>query len=230
MTSLSEVFEYARRLDGPLAERLAHYADGLGREVPELASAYEAFIARLMVAEAGVDAPKIGDALPPFLLPEESGQLYSSHELLEAGPLIISFNRGHWCSFCRLEVMSLGSLDDRLRGIGASLVSITPERASYASLLKQRTGFTWPVLVDVDLAYCLSLGLAVPVGEELAKLLREADVDLAVYHGSEAWFLPIPAAFVVGRDGRILARHVDPDFRHRMEPEAILAALATDGQ
>ena len=52
------------------------------------------------------------------------------------------------------------------------------------------------------------------------------DVDLPVYHGSNAWSLPIPATFVVGRDGRILARHVDPDFRHRMEPEAIVDTLA----
>lgn len=228
MTSLAEMFEDACRLDGPLARRLDHYTLGLGREAPELASAYEAFVARLMAAEAGVGAPKIGDALPPFLLPEQSGQLVASHELLEAGPMVVSFNRGHWCSFCRLEVLSLELLSEQLQLMGAGLVSITPERATYAEILKQQTGFGWPILADVDLAYSLSLGLAVPVGEELGKVLREVDVDLAVYHGSEAWILPIPATFVVGRTGRILARHVDPDFRHRMEPEAIIAALSTE--
>jgi peroxiredoxin len=69
------------------------------------------------------------------------------------------------------------------------------------------------------------LGLAVPVGEELGRMLRSVDVDLAAYHGSKAWFLPIPATFVVGRDGIIAARHVDADFRRRMEPDAILSAL-----
>jgi len=37
--------------------------------------------------------------------------------------------------------------------------------------------------------------------------------------------VPIPATFVVGRDGVIVARHVDPDFRNRMDIEAIVAAL-----
>lgn len=230
MTSLTDIFEEARRLAGPLATRLDHYARGLAREAPELAGAYEAFIARLKAAEAGVGTPKIGDRLPPFLLPEHSGQLVASNELLEAGPLVISFNRGHWCSFCRLEILSLENLGYRLRNMGAGLVSITPERATYAETLSQRTGFSWPVLADVDLAYGLSLGLAVPVGDELGEVLRAVDVDLAAYHGSNAWFLPIPATFVVGRDGRILARHVDPDFRHRMEPEAILAALSAEGR
>lgn len=227
MTSLTKIFEEARRLDGPLAGRLSYYARGLGQAAPELAGAYQAFIARLKAAEAGVGAPDTGDVLPPFLLPAQTGKLVASRELLETGPLVISFNRGHWCSFCRLEVLSLGALGERLTEFGASLVSITPERASYAGILKQRTGFGWPVLADVDLAYSLSLGLAVPVGESLGEALREVDVDLAAYHGSNAWFLPIPATFVVGRDGLILARHVDPDFRHRMEPEDILAALAS---
>ena len=226
MTSLGEIFEEARRLGGPLAERLAHYASGLGREAPGLAGAYEAFVARLEFAEAGTGAPKTGDVLPPFLLPDQSGSLVASLDLLQSGPLVISFNRGHWCSFCRLEVLSLAELGERLAEIKSGLVSITPERVEYSATLRERTGFSWPVLADVDLAYAMSLGLAVPVGDALGVVLREADVDLSVYHGSNAWFLPIPATFVVARDGRVLERHVDPDFRHRMEPDAIMDALA----
>lgn len=226
MTSLGEIFEEARRLGGPLAERLSHYARGLGREAPALAGAYEAFIARLEAAEAGIGAPRAGDVLPPFLLPDQSGALVGLADLLRPGPLVISFNRGHWCSFCRLEILTLAELRERLAELEASLVSITPERAEYSAALRSQTGFTWPVLADIDLAYAMSLGLAVPVGDALGAVLREAEVDLSVYHGSQAWFLPIPATFVIAGDGRILARHVDPDFRHRMEPEAIVAALA----
>lgn len=226
MTSLGKIFLEASRLEGPLSQRLAHYASGLGREAPGLAGAYEAFIARLKAAEVGTGAPKDGDLLPQFLLPDQSGSLIAGLDLLQSGPLVISFNRGHWCSFCRLEVLTLAELGVRLAKMNAGLVSITPERAQYSATLRERTGFSWPVLADVDLAYAMSLGLAVPVGDALGAVLREADVDLGVYHGSKAWFLPIPATFVVARDGRILARHVDPDFRHRMEPEAILAALA----
>jgi len=37
--------------------------------------------------------------------------------------------------------------------------------------------------------------------------------------------LPIPATFVVGRNGRIIDRFVDPDFRNRMDIADILSAL-----
>jgi peroxiredoxin len=49
--------------------------------------------------------------------------------------------------------------------------------------------------------------------------------DLERYQGVASWFLPIPATFVVGRDGRVLARFLDPDFRNRMPIEDIMRAL-----
>ena len=45
------------------------------------------------------------------------------------------------------------------------------------------------------------------------------------FHGNNGWVLPIPAAFVIGRDGMVKARFIDPDFRRRMAIEDLLAAL-----
>jgi peroxiredoxin len=52
-------------------------------------------------------------------------------------------------------------------------------------------------------------------------------VRLDMYQGNDAWFVPIPATFVVGADGIIAARFVDPDFRRRMEIDDILSALSS---
>jgi peroxiredoxin len=42
---------------------------------------------------------------------------------------------------------------------------------------------------------------------------------------NDGWFLPIPATFVIGRDGRVLARFLDPDFRRRMPLNDSMNAL-----
>ena len=55
--------------------------------------------------------------------------------------------------------------------------------------------------------------------------LQEIGRDLPRYQGNESWMLPIPATFVVGRDGLVKARFVDPDFRKRMEIDDLIAAL-----
>ena len=50
-------------------------------------------------------------------------------------------------------------------------------------------------------------------------------MSLPQYQGNDSWMLPIPATFVVGQDGRIKARFVDPDYRKRMAIEDLIAAL-----
>jgi peroxiredoxin len=71
------------------------------------------------------------------------------------------------------------------------------------------------------------LNLAVWVGPDLTDLLSSFGRLLPVYQGNDTWILPIPATFVVGSNGRISARFVDPDFRRRMSVEELIAALQT---
>jgi peroxiredoxin len=83
----------------------------------------------------------------------------------------------------------------------------------------------YPVLTDIDNGYALSLNLAIWVGAELEQLMTAAGRDLPRYQGNDAWFLPIPATFVVAADGTIASRFVDPDYRRRMTVEGLLTAL-----
>jgi len=83
------------------------------------------------------------------------------------------------------------------------------------------------VLTDLDNGYALSLNLAIWLGTEIQGLLTQ---DLSDFHGNDGWVLPIPATFVVGQDGLVKARFVDPDFRKRMEIDDLLAALRSAGE
>ena len=74
----------------------------------------------------------------------------------------------------------------------------------------------------------MSLNLAIWLGTEIQRLLSYQ--DMASFHGNDGWVLPIPATFVVGRDGLVKARFVDPDFRKRMEIDDLVAALASASQ
>jgi peroxiredoxin len=63
----------------------------------------------------------------------------------------------------------------------------------------------------------------------MQSLMPKAGVDLPLYQGNESWMLPIPATFVVGTDGVIKTRHVDPDYRKRIEIDDLLDALKSAG-
>ena len=63
------------------------------------------------------------------------------------------------------------------------------------------------------------------LGDEARTAMFRGGIDLARYQGNDTWMLPIPATFVVGADGLVRARFVDPDYRRRMEVEDLLEAL-----
>ncbi len=139
--------------------------------------------------------------------------------------MVISINRGHWCPYCKLDLRSLAEINGEIEGLGAQTIAIMPDTAEFTEGYATRNSLPFPVLSDIDLGYSLSLGLIFWVGDEIRELYRQAGVELEKYHGNEAYFLPMAAKFIVGADGLVKARQVNIEFRERMEPEAIIAAL-----
>jgi peroxiredoxin len=163
--------------------------------------------------------------MPPFHLPNDGGKLVSLASLLQTGPAVISFNRGHWCAYCKLDLRALAASHRRIQELGARVVSIMLDKATVTAEYAEASDLPFPVLSDVDLGYSLSLGLVFWVGREVQRLYKDVGVDLEKYHGNDSYFLPMAAKFIVGQDGLVKARQVNVEFRQRMAPEAVIAAL-----
>ena len=104
-------------------------------------------------------------------------------------------------------------------------MAIIPDRPQYAAAILGEAEADFPVLTDMDNGYAMSLNLVFWVGAEMRDFMSRAGLDLTEYQGNESWMVPVPATFVVGQDGRVKARFVDPDYRKRMTIESMLAAL-----
>lgn len=214
----------AIELDAPLNERLAVIARAVRRLNADFADAVDRLVARLREQGAGASAPVPGDVMPAFLLPDDEGRLVSLAEILAHGPAVITFQRGHWCPYCRLNAIGIVEAQQEITSLGGQVVVIMPERRKFAKAMKASVGALFPFLTDMDNGYALSLNLAIWVGAEMERLMG-LGLDLPNYQGNNSWFLPIPATFVVGIDGFITDRFVDPDYRRRMDIDDLIAAL-----
>jgi peroxiredoxin len=223
--SLQEAFERCKASEGSLNERLALFAAAVRSLSPDFAAGVDRLVARLQQSHAGAAAPEPGDPMPPFVLPDSGDRLVSLDELLSNGPVAVVFNRGHWCPYCRLNTDALTRAQQQVADRGAQIVSIMPDRQQFTTELRVQTGAGFPILTDTDNGYALSLNLAIWVGAEMQRLMTDAGWDIAPYQGNDTWMLPIPATFVVGADGRIVERFIDPDYRKRMEIDDMLNAL-----
>jgi peroxiredoxin len=227
--AIGEAIERARNMDASINERLKLVADEVRALSPGFAGAVDRLIERLTKSGIGANAPGPGETMPPFMLPDDRGNLVGLAELLSKGPVAIAFNRGHWCPYCRVNTAALGEVHARVAAMGAQVVAILPDRQKFTVRLKEDSKAPFSILTDMDNGYAMSLNLVMWVGAEMEGLLPAAGVHLPTYQGNESWMLPIPATFVVGTDGVIKARHVDPDYRRRMEIDDLLAALKRAG-
>ena len=224
VTDLKQAFDQARDLDGSMNERLDVFASAVRRQHPATAAIVDRLVSRLREHSAGDAAPKPGDDMPPFILPDENGHLVSLKDLLAQGPAVVTFHRGHWCPYCRISINTLAKAQQHIEALGARMVAIVPDRQPFAAEMKIDSGVRFPILSDMDNGYALSLNLAIWVGAEMQKMM-EGRQDLPEFQGNSSWMLPIPATFVVGRDGCIRARFMDPDYRRPMAIADMLTAL-----
>jgi peroxiredoxin len=223
--ALEEAYVQARDMDASLAERLQAFADAVRKLGPHFQDAVDRLVARLKEHEVGESAPRVGEPMPSFLLPDESGHLVSLEELLQEGPLAITFHRGHWCPYCRINTRALAQAQDEIAAEGGQIAAIMPDQQHFTSELKSESEAPFPILTDIDNGYAMSLNLAFWVGAEMQQLMTGAGWDVSRSQGSNTWLLPIPATFVVGTDGEVKARFVDPDYRRRVAVEDLIAAL-----
>ncbi|MEP6563926.1 MAG: peroxiredoxin-like family protein [Mesorhizobium sp.] len=214
----------AVELDASLNERLDVIASAVRRLNPDFADAVDRLVTRLQEQGAGTMSPGPGDAMPAFLLPDEAGRLVGLADLLKRGPAVVTFQRGHWCPYCRLNAIGIVEVQREIAAIGGQVVAIVPERRKFTAAMKNAVGAQFPFLTDMDNGYALSLNLAIWIGAEMQRLMG-VFYDLPSYQGNSSWFLPIPATFVVGTDGIITDRFVDPDYRLRMDIDDLIAAL-----
>jgi peroxiredoxin len=223
--SLEEAFQHCCEMDASLADRLRALANAVQTLSPPFAETVDRLVSRLQQSDAGATAPRPGDPMPPFVLPDEKGHLVNLDNLLSSGPVAVTFHRGHWCPYCRINTDALAKAQKEIAAEGGQVIAVMPDRQQFAAAFKSELNASFPVLTDLDNGYALSLNLVIWVGEEMAQFISAAGWDIPRFQGNASWMLPIPATFVVGQDGRVKARFVDPDYRKRMAIADLTSAL-----
>lgn len=113
-----------------------------------------------------------------------------------------------------------------IRSLGADLMAISPELPDNTLTMAEKHAIPIDILSDATSEVIKKYGLwfAVPV-EVKALYLEKFGVNLEKYNGAGRWELPVPATYVLDRDGIVRAGEADPDYTVRMEPSEIVAAI-----
>ncbi len=219
--------ESRRHIDiRPLREIFMERKEAISQYVPaDVQAVHLRTIALLKTQGHAIKALKVGTHAPSFELPDHNGKLVSSADLLAKGPLILSFIRGRWCPFCVAQMEAMSSIATQIADAGASIVAISPQTEKQAFFMHDQHKLAFPLLVDAHNNVARQFGLVYRVPEEQQALYSRTFVNLPFTNGDASWELPIPATFVIDRDGCVLFVSANEDYMDRPEPLEILASL-----
>jgi peroxiredoxin len=181
--------------------------------------------AELIASGQAQRARKAGDVAPEFTLTDPDGKPVSSRDLLAKGPLVVSFYRGVWCPYCNLELQALQEALPEIAARGASLVAISPQTAPNSRKSERDNNLSFPILSDVRSEVADAFGIRFALSGELVALYKTFKNDLPTFNDDPSWVLPMPARYVIGRDGIIAYAEVNPDYTHRPDPSELLPVL-----
>jgi peroxiredoxin len=210
----------------PLSETLATLRRETGASLRNL---YDALVQRLTNSATAEGALKAGDAFPEFALPDGSGGLVLSSELLRHGPLVVNFYRGRWCPYCSAAVEAMSEAAPAISAAGATVIGISPALGNFSFAANHDRELNFKMLCDIDNGLALQCGLLFRLTDDIIQKYLAAGLDLSKVYGNDSWFLPIPASYVIATNGTIKHAFVNPDFRYRLDPEQILNVMADSG-
>ena len=168
--------------------------------------------------QSGVNAPSVS-------LLDMTGHKVNLSDLWQKETLVVVFYRGGWCPYCNLELRAWQTHLDSLKQLGAGLVAISPQTADSSLSTAEKNQLQFTVLSDTNLEVAKAFGIAFEMPENLIDLYKSFGNDLSVVNGNGRWVLPLPATYVIGRDGKIIYAHVEADYRVRAEPADVLARI-----
>ncbi|ADV50843.1 alkyl hydroperoxide reductase/ Thiol specific antioxidant/ Mal allergen [Cellulophaga algicola DSM 14237] len=193
---------------------------------PEFMEGVDAIINKAKEFQQGNNAIKVGEKAPIFELPNPEGKLISLDSLLDKGPLVITFYRGNWCPYCNLQLRALQARLNDIHALGATLVAISPQVPDGSMTKNEINDMGFIVLSDQDAKVASQYGIAWEVPEFLAEHMRvDRELDLEKINNGNGHILPIPATFVLGKDGVVQWNYVNVDYRIRSEPDEVVEAL-----
>jgi len=193
---------------------------------PDFMKGVDESIAQAKAFQQGANALDLNQSAPSFELPNQHGQSVQLTELLAKGPVVVTFYRGSWCPYCNLQLKALQARLPEIHELGAQLVAISPQVPDGSMGENEISKMDFLVLSDQNADVAASYGVAWQVPTFLLEHMRvDRGLDLESLNNGNGSILPIPATFVLDKQGKVTWRYVDVDYRTRSEPEDIINAL-----
>jgi peroxiredoxin len=180
------------------------------------------FTMALAAQPKGLD---VNTKAPDFTATNQNGQSVKLSDQLKNGPVVLMFYRGYWCPFCNKQLMALQDSLAQITGKGATLLAVTPEKPENIAKTTMKTKASFSVLHDAGLNIMKNYDVSFTLDSATQKKYRGYGIDLDANNGANGQNLPVPAVYIISKEGVITWRFFDVNYAKRPSVKDILAQL-----
>ena len=119
----------------------------------------------------------------------------------------------------------LQDVESQLIELGFQIVAVSPDRPEKVAQLQNNKDYDYTLLSDSDMIASRAFGLAWKFDDAMAtRYYKDYGIDLEDASGQSHHLLPVPAVYVVDKDGVVRFQYVNPNYKIRIDAETLLAA------
>lgn len=169
-------------------------------------------------------ALNVGDTAPNFTLKNTLDEPISLYGELKKGPVVLTWYRGGWCSYCNRNLNYLQAKYPDFLKSGGLLIALTPEIPDKSISTSKRHKLDFTILSDIGNIVGKQYGVVYQLTEAVATVYDEM-FDLNNYNGDNKKELPLTVTYIIDTDRIIKYAFLDVNFRNRANSEDIITIL-----
>lgn len=167
----------------------------------------------------------IGDKAPNFLALDQNESRVSLKDRLKEGPVIIVFYRGEWCPHCNRHMSQIQDSLSMILDAGASVIAITPEKGEKIEKTVSKTDASFSIVYDENHRIMDKYKVTFKLSGWKRFIYGLAGININKASGNRDSALPVPATYIIAKDGTIFASHFNRDYTERMQVIEMLEVL-----
>lgn len=167
----------------------------------------------------------VNDAAPDFKSTDQNGKTITLKDELKKGNVVVIFYRGEWCPYCNKQLMELEDSMSFIINKGAGIIAITPETKENVAKTVKKTKATYSIVTDDHLKIMSAYKVAFGLDEKTTKTYKGYGIDLTKRNGENGNNLPVPAVYIINKEGKITYRYFDENFKKRVSVKELVSHL-----
>lgn len=168
---------------------------------------------------------KVGEMAPLINAIDHSGTPVHLDSLLKNGPLVVFFYRGSWCPYCNKQMSELQDSLYLLKEKNATVLAISPETNKSMNKIINKSEAEFIFVSDTTYAIMNAYKVSFKVDDKTLIKYKSFGINIEKSNGNNDNILPVPATYVIGKDGIIKLAYFDTNYKKRVTIKQVLTAL-----